>query len=47
MIKAITLLALTLLLASCAGIPFCDEKGKPVGCKKWDPATRAGAGVRS
>ena len=44
-----TILALILisLLTGCAGLAFCNDKGEPKGCHKWDPATRTGAGGRS
>lgn len=40
------LLTLFLILTGCAGIPFCNERGEPKGCHKWDPATITGAASR-
>ena len=47
MLKKILLITITLIIGGCAGIPFCNEKGEPKGCHKWDPATRNGAAPRS
>jgi hypothetical protein len=47
MLKNILLLVFILSLAGCAGIPFCNDKGQPPGCRHWDPATTNGAGIRS
>jgi len=45
-INKISIIALILSLTGCAGISFCNEKGEPKGCHKWDPATTAGAASR-
>lgn len=47
MLKKILILTFILSLVGCAGIPFCNERGEPKGCHKWDPATKTGAGNRS
>ncbi len=47
MLKKILIISLISLIAGCAGIPFCNDKGEPKGCHKWDPATKTGAGNRS
>ena len=46
MLKKLSIIAVVLLLTSCAGIVFCDPKGLPQGCHKWDPATTTGAASR-
>lgn len=47
MLKNILILAIITTLAGCAGIPFCNDKGQPLGCRKWDPATTNGGAPRS
>lgn len=47
MFKKTLIISVILTLAGCAGIPFCNEKGEPTGCHKWDPATKTGGAVRS
>jgi len=44
--RKLVILILISILAGCAGIPFCNNKGEPKGCRKWDPATTAGAAAR-
>ena len=46
MLKKLSIIAVVLLLTSCAGIAFCDSNGQPKGCHKWDPATTTGAASR-
>jgi hypothetical protein len=46
MLKKILSLSVILILTGCAGIQFCDDKGKPPGCHRWDPATTTGAANR-
>lgn len=38
---------LTLVIAGCAGIRYCNKDESPKsGCKTWDPATVSGAVAR-
>jgi len=46
MYKKLLLITVILSLTGCAGIAFCDQNGQPKGCRKWDPATTAGAAAR-
>lgn len=47
MLKIVSILILSFLLASCAGIRFCNKEESPkTGCKPWDPATTTGAASR-
>ena len=47
MLKKLILLSIVLSLPGCAGLIFCNEKGEPKGCHKWDPATKNGGAPRS
>lgn len=44
--KTLSIIALALLLTSCAGIRYCKEN-ETKGCQPWDPATKTGMGSRS
>ncbi len=46
MLKKVSILTLILLISGCAGLTFCNEKGEPKGCQKWNPATTTGAASR-
>jgi hypothetical protein len=47
MFKKLSILLLITFITGCAGIKFCDDKGRPPGCHPWDPATKNGGAVRS